>query len=193
MTHNTIQDNQDHLFWRIALNDDKEAFKELFMKSFAPLCVYAQRFIDDKNSCEDIVQDVFYKLWKDRKTLEIKNSTRNFLITGVKNSCIDYLRRKEVESNYLQHHIAPSGEEQQDELFDLAELEDALSKALFKLPENIRQVFEMNRFQGTTYQEIAVRNQLSVKTVESYMTKALKILRVELKDYLPLFLFLMEH
>jgi RNA polymerase sigma-70 factor (ECF subfamily) len=181
----------DPLFWRIALKDDRDAFKELFVKYFAPLCVYAQRFITDKDSCEDIVQDVFYKLWKNRKTLEIRNSTRNFLLTDVKNNCIDYLRRKEVESSYLVKQFDKLAEEPPDEICEIAELEEALNKALSKLPDNIRKVFEMNRFQGTTYQEIALQNQISVKTVEAYMTKALKVLRVELKDYLPFFLFLL--
>ncbi|MDR3260760.1 MAG: RNA polymerase sigma-70 factor [Tannerella sp.] len=191
MIYRIIQNDLDPLFWRIALKDDRDAFKELFVKYFAPLCVYAQRFITDKDSCEDIVQDVFYKLWKNRKTLEIRNSTRNFLLTDVKNNCIDYLRRKEVESSYLVKQFDKLAEEPPDEICEIAELEEALNKALSKLPDNIRKVFEMNRFQGTTYQEIALQNQISVKTVEAYMTKALKVLRVELKDYLPFFLFLL--
>jgi RNA polymerase sigma-70 factor (ECF subfamily) len=194
MTIHAIPDEWELLFRHIALRDDREAFKKLFMKLFAPLCVYAQRFVTDKNSCEDIVQDVFYKLWKNRKTLDIKTSIRNFLVTGVKNSCIDYLRRQEVEYQYMQRRFDRfSGEEEEEEdVCEVAELEEALEKALSKLPENIREVFEMNRFQGFTCQQIALQRQISVKTVEAYMAKALKLLRTELKDYLSLLLFLIQ-
>jgi RNA polymerase sigma-70 factor (ECF subfamily) len=193
MTTHTIPDEWEQLFRHIALRDDREAFKKLFIRLFAPLCVYAQRFVTDKNSCEDIVQDEFYKLWKNRKTLDIKTSLRNFLITGVKNSCIDYLRRQDVEYQYLQRRFDRfSEEEEEEDICEVTELEEALEKALSKLPANIREVFEMNRFQGLTYQQIAMQHQISVKTVEAYMTRALKLLRTELKDYLPLLLFLIQ-
>lgn len=176
----------DVLFWQIALKDDKEAFKELFVNFFAPLCVYAQRFIDDRNTCEDVVQEVFFRIWKNRKSLEIKSSTRNYLITNVKNSCIDYLRRKDVEQTYIMTQTDKLSEnEHSDELYTVKELEETINKSLTKLPDKIREVFEMSRFEGLTYAEIAAEKNISVKTVEAYMTRALKILRVELKDYLP--------
>lgn len=176
----------DVLFWQIALKDDKEAFKELFVNFFAPLCVYAQRFIDDRNTCEDVVQEVFFRIWKNRKSLEIKSSTRNFLITNVKNSCIDYLRRKDVEQTYIMTQTDKLSEnEHSDELYTVKELEETINKSLTKLPDKIREVFEMSRFEGLTYAEIAAEKNISIKTVEAYMTRSLKILRVELKDYLP--------
>lgn len=176
----------DVLFWQIALKDDKDAFKELFVNFFAPLCVYAQRFIDDRNTCEDVVQEVFFRIWKNRKSLEIKSSTRNFLITNVKNSCIDYLRRKDVEQTYIMTQTDKLSEnEHSDELYTVKELEETINKSLTKLPDKIREVFEMSRFEGLTYAEIAAEKNISIKTVEAYMTRSLKILRVELKDYLP--------
>lgn len=176
----------DSLFWKIALNDDKEAFKKLFTDFFAPLCVYAHRFVEDLSISEDLVQDVFFNLWKNRKSLEIRTSTRNFLVTNVKNSCIDYLRRKEVEAKYTaaQSQHSDSMYDTED-LYIISELEENINKALAKLPDKIRIVFEMNRFHDLTYAEIAQQKEISVKTVEAYMTKALKHLREELKDYLP--------
>lgn len=179
----------DSLFWKIALNDDKEAFRKLFTDFFAPLCVYAHRFVEDLSISEDLVQDVFFNLWKNRKSLEIRTSTRNFLVTNVKNSCIDYLRRKEVEARYTaaQSQNTDSIYDTED-LYIISELEENINKALAKLPDKIRIVFEMNRFQDLTYAEIAQQKEISVKTVEAYMTKALKHLREELKDYLPFIL-----
>jgi RNA polymerase sigma-70 factor (ECF subfamily) len=173
------------LIWRIILKDDKEALKKIFLDFFAPLCVYANRFIPDKDTCEDIVQNVFYLIWLNRKTLEITSSARNFLITSVKNSCIDYLRRKDVEARYIGRQMEKAEEScDTEELYTVSELEEALHNALSKLPDHIRTVFEMNRFTGLTYKEIAEKNGISEKTVEAYISKVLKFLRVELKDYL---------
>lgn len=186
--HNEI----DSLFWKIALQDDREAFKKLFTDFFAPLCVYAQRYVENRNISEDIVQDVFFSIWKNRKNLDIRTSTRNFLITSVKNSCIDSLRRKEVESRYMAVQADNMNEADTEDLYAISELEEAINKALEKLPDKIRLVFEMSRFQELTYAEIAQKQDISVKTVEAYMTKALKQLRVELKDYLPFILLFLR-
>lgn len=182
----------DSLFWKIALKDDKEAFKKLFTNFFAPLCVFAQRYVENRTTSEDIVQDVFFNIWKNRKNLDIRTSTRNFLITSVKNSCIDSLRRKEVESRYMTVQADKMNEADTEDLYAISELEEAINKALEKLPNKIRLVFEMSRFQELTYAEIAQQQDISVKTVEAYMTKALKQLRVELKDYLPFILLFLR-
>jgi len=174
----------DALFSKISLQDDDGAFQVLFKMFFPPLCVYAKRFINEGSDSEDIVQNVFYKLWKDRKELEIKTSMRNFLITNVRNSCIDYMRRRKVENAYRQEQAESMQEEQNEELYSYFELKDTIGVALAKLPENIRRTFEQSRFYGKPYKEIAKQSKISVKTVEAHITKALKILRAELKDYL---------
>jgi len=181
----------DQLFWRIAVRDDEDAFRELFFDFFSPLCVFAHRYVDVWEVCEDIVQETFLKIWKNRKQIEIKTSFRNFLLTNVRNSCIDYLRKRNLEKQWKEKEIQNGLKEVSDDLYSLVELEKMLADALSKLPENLRQVFEMNRFDGKTYREIAEEKELSVKTVEARMTKALKILRVELMDYLPLILLIL--
>lgn len=181
----------DKLFWRIALKDDEMAFRTLFFQFFSPLCVFAHRYIERRETCEDIVQETFFKIWKNRKGIEINTSSRNFLLTSVRNSCIDYLRKQETEQNWQQREIANQHESTNEDLYSVIELEQMLNKALAKLPEQIRMVFEQNRFEGKTYSQIASEHQISVKTVEAYMTKALKHLRIELKDYLPLILLLL--
>ena len=95
----------DSLFWRIAIKDDEIAFRTLFFQFFSPLCVFAHRYIDRWETCEDIVQETFFKIWKNRKNIEINTSIRNFLITSVKNTCIDFLRKQETEQNWQQKEI----------------------------------------------------------------------------------------
>lgn len=182
----------DSLFWRIAIQDDEIAFRTLFFQFFSPLCVFAHRYIDSWETCEDIVQETFFKIWKNRKNIVINTSSRNFLITSVKNTCIDYLRKQETEQNWQQKEIENNTSwYTSGDIYSTIELEQMLSAALAKLPDNIRIVFEKNRFEGMTYSQIAAEHNISVKTVESYMTKALKHLRIELKDYLTLMILLL--
>ena len=182
----------DSLFWRIAIKDDEIAFRTLFFQFFSPLCVFAHRYVDRWETCEDIVQETFFKIWKNRKNIEINTSSRNFLITSVKNTCKDFLRKQETEQNWQQKEIENNTSwYTSGDIYSTIELEQMLSAALAKLPDNIRIVFEKNRFEGMTYTEIAAEHNISVKTVEAYMTKALKHLRVELKDYLPLIILLL--
>lgn len=184
------KENINHLFWKVALKDDEQAFRTLFFQFFSPLCIFAHRYIENKQTCEDIVQDTFFKIWKNRKTIEITTSARNFLITSVRNGCLDFLRKQEVELFWQAKELDKEDHFVSGDIYSSTELEAMLAIALAKLPDNIRFVFEQNRFDGKTYSEIAQTHGISVKTVESYMSKALKHLRVELKDYLPIILFL---
>jgi RNA polymerase sigma-70 factor (ECF subfamily) len=175
----------DGLFLKMALKDDEGAFRTLFYQFFTPLCAYAMRFVPSREDCEDIVQDTFLKLWKNRKTLELSHSFRNFLVTAVKNACIDHLRRRETESLWKERFVENRTVESPEDLQSVSELEQMLEATLARLPDNIRTTFEMNRLEGKTYAEIAEERRISVKTVESYMSRALRLLRVELKDFLP--------
>jgi len=186
----TKSNETDLLFHRIALKDDEEAFRILFVEFFSSLCVFAHRYIESWETCEDIVQDTFFKVWKNRKNIEISASGRNFLITGVRNNCIDYLRKLDTKMSWQQKELLNSPTYTTESLYSAIELENMLNKALARLPENIRLIFEKNRFEGKTYAEIAAEQNISVKTVEAHMSKALKKLRIDLKDYLPL-LFLL--
>ena len=187
---NKIQiDKTDMLFRKVSLQDDEEAFRILFYDFFAPLCVFAHRYLEEMEACEDIVQETFYRIWKNRKDLDIQISARNFLITSVRNACLDLIRRQEIEKRWIEKRLEEDTEEYED-LYTTQELESLLNHALDKLPEQIASTFRMNRFGGKTYVEIAEEKQISVKTVEAYMTRALKFLRIELKDYLPILLIL---
>ena len=191
---NKIQiDKTDMLFRKVSLQDDEDAFRILFYDFFAPLCVFAHRYLEEMEMCEDIVQETFYRIWKNRKDLDIQISARNFLITSVRNACLDLIRKQEIEKRWIEKRLEEDTEEEYEDLYTTQELESLLNQALDKLPEQIASTFRMNRFDGKTYVEIAEEKQISVKTVEAYMTRALKFLRIELKDYLPILLILYPH
>ncbi len=181
----------DHLLLKIALMDDEKAFQSLFFDFFPSLCVFAHRYVERWEVCEDIVQDTFFKIWRNRKKIVINTSGRNFLVTSVRNCCIDYLRKQETELSWQQKTIVNNIFYSTEDVYSTLELEQLLNTALSKLPENLRIVFEMSRFEGKTYPEIASEQNISVKTVEAYISKALKQLRMDLKDYLPLLLLLL--
>lgn len=172
----------------MAFHDDQEAFRELFLDFYPSLCVFAQRYISSPETCEDIVQDTFFHLWKNRKKIEVTSSFRNLLITSVKNSCTDYLRKQSVRQSHAEKQIIPEITDTPEAIYTIRELEEMLYAALGQLPENVRRAFELSRFENMTYNQIAEEMSVSPKTVEAYIGKALSVLRGELKDYLPLVL-----
>lgn len=91
----------DELMWKVVVQEDKEAFGRLFYDLFAPLCTFAHRYVEEKETCEDIVQEVFFRLWKNHKYIDIQVSARNFLITSVRNGCLDMLRKRETERHWM--------------------------------------------------------------------------------------------
>lgn len=146
-------------------------------------------FISDRETREDIVQEVFSSIWENRKRIVIRTSARNYLITATKNHSLNYLQRNHEEyvDQFSQEQI-PIYAESGEELYTWEELQTLLREALAKLPENYRYVFEKNRFENKSYGEIAEDMQISIRTVERYKNKAIEILKTELKDYLPLFI-----
>ena len=176
----------EDIFRRVSFADDHDAFRKLFFEFYPSLCVFAGRYISNSETCEDVVQEVFFNLWKNRKTLNIHSSFRNFLVTSVRNSCTDYLRKKSSHEKYIETHSLSTSYPSPVEVYTINELEEMLQAALEKLPLNVQSAFNMSRSQKMTYKEIAVEMSVSFKTVESYISHALKVLREELKDYLPI-------
>lgn len=176
------------LYLKIVFEDNHEAFKKLFFEFHPSLCVFAKRYISSHEVCEDIVQDVFFNIWKNRKTLNIHSSFRNFLLTSVRNSCTDYIRKQSSHEKYIENLSLSTAHPAPDDIYTINELQDMLKTALKKLSPNIQSAFNMSRNERMTYNEIAEEMNISPKTVESYISQALKLLREELKDYLPIVL-----
>ena len=176
----------EDIFRRVSFADDHDAFNKLFFEFYPSLCVFASRYVSPAETSEDIVQEVFFNLWKNRKTLNIHSSLRNFLVTSVKNSCMDYFRKESSHDKYLENYFLYNDSLSAAEVYTINELEEMIQTALEKLPSNIQAAFNMSRSQKMTYNEIAAEMNVSPKTVESYISQALKVLREELKDYLPI-------
>ena len=166
--------------------------KHYSSNSFLPSASLPTGTLNVGKHVKNVVQESFLKiLGKQEKVIRIETSARNFLVTSVRNNCIDYLRKQELELAWKQWKIS-KGDEPSGDIYSIVELRTMLAEALDKLPENTRLIFEKNRFEGKKYTEIAEEQQISVKTVEAHISKALKILRVELKDYLPFLILLFQ-
>lgn len=169
---------------------DTVAFDTLFRRHYPSLCAYANRFVV-LSDAENIVQDVMLYLWEKRNETVIRNAFATYLYTSVKNRCINLINRGIVQEKVL-NAVQRSMQDQFEnpDLYVAKELSVRISGALAKLPETYRAAFEKSRFENMSYKEIASETGISVKTVEYRISQAIKILRVELKDYLPLLAFL---
>lgn len=163
--------------------NDENAYKELYHLLYAPLCIFALRYISDREEAKDCVQEVFYKIWRDRNDLLINTSIKSYLLTATRNICLNILQKKKSESTYEQYIFNTYDEFKEEDLYSITELQDLIEKAVDKLPKKLRTVFQMSRFNHMTYREIAVKQNISIKTVESYIHKSLILLSSELKDY----------
>lgn len=170
---------------------DETTYEILFRAYYAGLCGYARKYVAESEVAEEIVQDIFVLLWEKRETLAIKSSFKSYLFRAVNNKCLNYLKHQQVRNTYQAHaqqadpvHAAPS-----DDLLAAQELEHKILATLSSLPKQRRKIFQMSRYEGLKYREIAEKLNLSPKTVEVQMGKALKTLRNALKDYLYSFLF----
>jgi RNA polymerase sigma-70 factor (ECF subfamily) len=168
--------------------DDNEAiFEQLFKKHFRELHAYAFSLLKDWDVAEEIVQSLFLKLWEKSEWGHIQTSIKSYLYKSVYHDCLNYIRRQKVQLKY-QTSTAYSMKDQTDDAagkLKMGELEQHLQQALAKLPEKCRAIFHLSRFEELKYQEIANQLDISIKTVETHMGKALRILRKEMKEFLP--------
>ncbi len=167
-------------------NDDQSALQELFDQCYQPVCTTIHRFIKDHALVEDLAQEVFVRFWEKRHTLQINSSLNGYLRRMAINEALGHLRRKKVYIEELDpqtnNETAPDVEKQ----LLHSELEDEIRAAIDNLPPRCRTVFQLSRFEELTYQEIADKMEISIKTVENQMGKALRVLREQLQQYLNL-------
>jgi RNA polymerase sigma-70 factor (ECF subfamily) len=170
---------------------DRKLFEQLFRQYFGELCNFARSYINDDDTAKEITQNVFINLWQNKKNIDSGKSVKSYLFTSVRNRCLNHIRdNKKFRSSVLDVEIADYETAYESDAISVAELETKISSALDKLPERCRQVFMLNRFEDLKYKEVAEKLGISIKTVEVQMSKALKILREELKDYIYVLIFL---
>jgi len=177
----------------VAINDVAD-FEKLFKSHYSQLCSYANLFLNDPDASEDIVQEVFFKLWKNRAELSINTTIKSYLFRAVRNGClnvIDHLSIRDAYKVFNEEDINRSQENPIDETV-VSELEQRIKETIDQLPTERRKIFILSRYEGLKYREIAEQLNISVKTVENQMYQALRFLREKLVDYLPLVLLIFK-
>lgn len=171
------------------------AFEMIFKTYYRPLCNYAYSFLSDKDEAEEVVQSTFIKVWEKKNSLEVQTSFKSYLYGMVRNSCLNVIKHEKVKQEHAKYHLAvtESTREIIEEDISAKDLEIRIYEAMRALPEQCRLVFQLSRFEELKYQEIADQLHISIKTVENQIGKALKIMRVQLKDYLPLYILLFNN
>lgn len=169
-------------------------FEQLFKSQYSRLCSYANLFLNDPDAAEDVVQDVFFKLWNNRGELTINTTIKSYLFRAVRNGCMNVIDHMSVRDAYKivnEEDIRNSETSLIDEAV-VSELEQRIKETIDQLPVERRKIFIMSRFDGLKYREIADQLNISVKTVENQMYQALRFLREKLADYLPLVLLIFK-
>ncbi len=159
---------------------DRLIFKQFFETHYSPLCNLAYRIIGDIDKSEDIVQDVFVKVWNNRDQLDKDRNIKSLVYTMVKNHSLEVLRRDGIGLRVVRIISKTEEDSQsniQEEEIENYKLLDQIYVSIRQLPPKCGEVFTLSKVNGLTYTQIAERMNISVKTVENHMGKALKLLR----------------
>ena len=161
----------------------KSRFEALFRDHYAPLVGYAMRITKDKDLAEDLVQQVFVNLWEKRESIEIHSSLKSYLMRAVHNHCLNHVKHEKVRASHRDEVMHDTSVSEAVDPVEQAELSLRVNELIDGLPEQCRNVFLLSRRDGRKYKEIAEELNISVKTVENQMGKALRLLRQGLKEH----------
>jgi RNA polymerase sigma-70 factor (ECF subfamily) len=180
--------NSHNSHFKIHLDSDSPAFDQIYLDNFPALHRYAYTIINDRELAEEMVHQVFLKILERKEPIKVHTSMKAYLFRSVNNECLNHIKHEKVKQNYQTYATSNMANQVENPSSTLAykELEKHLTKAINGLPEQCRTIFQLSRFEELRYGEIANQLGISIKTVESQISKALKRLRVELADYLPL-------
>ena len=165
----------------------------MFKSNFKGLTHFALRYVKDYETAKEIVQEVFVNIWEKRDSIDLSKSVKSYITTTIYNRCLNYLRdNKKFNRDILTfENLYPIADHDRGgDMLVAAELEKIIKEAIQELPEKCREIFTLNRYQNLKYQEVADKLHISVKTVETQMSKALQHMRERLADYIKIIIIL---
>ena len=169
---------------------EQQAFDSLFRKYYPMLCAYARRFVE----LEEIVQEIMLWIWEKHSELIIESSLSQYLFKMTYHRALNLIAKKEIINRAEAVFYTKNQEMPEDvNYYQIKELTKRIEKAIAALPESYQTAFIMHRFKGMSYKDIAVTYNVSPKTIDYRIQQALKLLREDLKDYLPLTVLLALH
>ncbi len=169
------------------IKGDHAAFSKIFDDHWKGLYQYAIKKINSKEDAEEIIQSLFLELWEKKERLRITD-LEGFLRVCVRNKCVDYIRRKAMQGRYVEYVESYNDYllEKGDDSIAYYDISDQILKGLDQLPEKSQLVFKLSRLEGLSVKEVAQKIQLSEKAVEYHLTKALRTMKVCLRDFVLL-------
>ncbi len=172
---------------------NNQTFEMLFKSHFKGLCYFAIRYVKDMDVAKEIVQDSFISFWEKRESIDVAKSPKSYLTTIIYNKSLNYLRDNKKFNNDLlsMEGVYPLVENHQPNRIEINEISDAIKNALSELPEKCREVFMLSRYEHLKYQQIADQLGISIKTVETHMSKALQHMRFRLAEFMTILLLIL--
>ena len=178
--------SDDSLLLAALRNGDEKAFDVLFLRYYPALSVYARQFLDEEDA-KEVAQNLMVWLWESRSVIVIETNLRSYLFSAVRNSCLSELNKQAIRRKaHSKIHQSLQSVFDNPDFYIVDELTAKIEKAIASLPESYREAFVKNRFEQKTYNEIAQELKVSAKTIDYRISQALKLLRTELKDFLPI-------
>ena len=170
-----------------------EKVEVLFRKYYAALCKSLYKVLRDATIAEDIVQEIFLKVWEKRESLQMDEAVQSYLYRSCYNTALNLLKQQKRNTDIDSLELSVAGADTAEKDLSFLEAEAEILKAIDALPPKTKLVFSLSRFEELSYKEIAERLDISVKSVEKHMGIALQRLRENLKDYLvAVFLVLLQ-
>ena len=177
-----IRDNK----WVKGMNQgDIKAFESIYKCYYSQLSYFLMRYLDSENTIEDVIQNVFYNIWQNRTTLEPRGTLKSYLFSAVRNQALTQLKSERKFDRITEElkDVEQEKERNANRLFEIDELREAYQKAVAKLPKKRRHIFLMHRQENLTYKEISEVLNISIKTVETQMSRSLKFLAESLSEF----------
>jgi RNA polymerase sigma-70 factor, ECF subfamily len=184
--------NSDNVLAIMIRNDNKDAFRILYDRYNKKLYYFSLRYLNDYEEAEELVQSVFISIWEHRKSLDESMSVKNYIYRSAVNYIYNHLKKKAVHARFVEAELQ-KGELQTDQTYDQVccnDLESSINSIVEALPSQQQKIFRLSRIEGLSYEEIAKSLDLSVRTVENQIYRALKIIKSKMKEDIFFMFFL---
>lgn len=186
-----LNSNDNILIIRIR-DGNKDAFKSLYERYSKQLYYFSSRYLGNKDEAEELVQSIFINIWEHRESLDANRSVKNYIFRSAVNYIYNYLKKKAISARFVMKEMN-KGEILSNQTYDqifFHDLERSINSIIETLPLQQKQVFQLSRFEGLSHKEISKKLDLSVRTVENHIYRALKIIKDNLKGEMLLLLLL---
>lgn len=173
----------DENLLKLLQDDSVEAFGQVFIKYYKPLCLQAQIILKDQVSSEDLVQNLFIEIWNKKLYLQIETSVKNYLFRAVKNRCYNQLKKDKVNQKKLRGYLSQNTTNRFPKWVERKELAAKINHALAELPQQRQRAFTIVYIENKKYKEAAEEMGISINSVKTHLRLALKLLRKRLKPF----------